>query len=1146
MHCHKVTCVNRSLYLVRLLAALCAGNALRAETFRNPYRIPTGSDPGSVMVADVNGDGLPDLLWGDKSSAPASVHVLFAQPSGGYLPGPVFKLPADVTPACRAFDTNNDTKPDLVCPYQNGLNGALATFLGNGDGTFGAPILTDFPSSSGYAYLTIFPPVDINSDAIPDLIVFNAGTTEYYVFLGDGNGGFKSIGPTAVSFLPLELAPVTMDVNGDGKPDLLIANGPNVELGNGDGTFQFPKAYGVYPFCVFHDMDGDGHPDAICGSAYDSDGNSIGGTQLLIYHGNSDGSFNSDPIVSITYGDPSNQFNGYDTMLFPLAIADVNGDGIADILAYAGDSLTVILGKPNLTFAYPTHFAAGYLSAQDVGYTNLVSAQYSDLDGDGLPDLVLSGPNGIYISYGQKDGTFRTAPAYEMARLIGFETVADFNEDGRPDVVVSGESSLELSLGKGDGTFLPRTPIPPGSINFDTGSATSDNLIHGDFNGDHHQDIIAIALNSAGIYDSFLLSGKGNGTFSLPQLLPNDETNFPAYAVQAVADINNDGRDDLYSNGLGELLVSLSNGDGTFTHIVNNVPVDPTGSSYQPESQVVLADFNRDGKLDAVFGAYHYAYVLKGHGDGTFDSTGATLAIPAYGNLVNVGSQSVAAGDFDGDGNQDVVLLVNYSAPGDIYLIPATTAAFIFYGKGDGTFSPGALVAAFDRVYTGIYAADLNKDGLADIILKSGGSISGPYAVGIVHGLPDRTFGPEINYFAGSGLADISIVDLNRDGFPDLLFSNGDYNIRANSVTVLMNLGNTASVTGTIAASPEPSAAGQPFTLTASLVPSSPATLSGTVGFAIDGNPVGSAPLAANSASLPFTGNLPIGAHSLAATWSGNSTYSPVTLTGTHQITSIATTLTLASSLNPADYGAPVTFTATISASSGSPTGSVTFSDGNSTLGVASLSNGVATYATSTLSAGSHNLTASYAANGNFGASSASLTEVIDGLPTATSFTTLPNPSYAYQQITAEVQVSGSTGRIPTGTITYYDGSASVTTVPLNQGVARTAFSFIAAGSYTLTASYSGDTASAPSISAPIVQTVLINPTVTTVTSPANPAVAFRPITLVLALPISSGLPDWTSTPIRGGREQRWRHPCPLAHVPPTSPAPDQNPQTTT
>lgn len=720
-------------------------------------------------------------------------------------------------------------------------------------------------------------------------------------------------------------------------------------------------------------MDSDGKPDAVCGLPETVTGDIIGGNQLLIFHGNGDGTFNPTPIKTITYGDHSNEYNGEGTFQTPVAVLDLNEDGVLDILATAGDGLTVILGQGQLAFDSPAHYATGYPQSAS-------AIQIVDLNGDGLPDLVSIGPNGIYITYARKDGTLDTASAYEVTQVIGYQTLADFNEDGISDIAATGDMSIELNLGKGDGTFQAPIALPSGNINFSTPlSATDARILHGDFNGDGHQDILAIGSSSIYQYDSYVLFGDGKGSFASPQLVPNSSENYPAYDSRQVVDLNQDQRDDLVSNDYGHLYASLSKGDGTFA--TTNTTISSIQGQSGVSSAAVLADFDHDGKLDAVWAAGPNMMVCKGHGDGSFDSNALNLPIPTSVSSTWVGA-AVTAGDFDGDGNKDFAVLLDFQTP--MYYGPAfgvSSAVFVFYGAGDGTFAAGVLAGEFDRPYTAIYTADLSNQGLSDLILKTSGSLGGGYAVGLVHSQPNRTFGSEVNYYAGTGLADISIADLNHDGFRDLLFSNGDYNVRANSVTVLMNQGNPP-VTGTLTVSPEPSQYNQALTVNATFVPSSFTPVTGTLAFTIDGNSVGSTSISDNKASLaPSTPILP-GTHSLTATWPGNLIYSAVTLSATHQVERVPSSVTLSSSLNPSPLGGSVTFTASISSALSVVAGAntVTFFDGQTQLGEA-VSVGVgqtASFTTFNFGIGAHSITAAYSGNSQvIGSTSAVLSESI-------------------------------------------------------------------------------------------------------------------------------------------------------------------------
>src|ERR1700683_5472048 len=128
----------RALLLSFLLVSpvLCA--SAEAQNFSNPVRIPTGQDPYSVSVADLNGDGRPDLIYGISgvNSTSGAMKTFLAQPSGGYAPGPTLPMPL-VVGECRTADVNHDGKQDLVClSYIDECDSQIAVFLGNGDGSF--------------------------------------------------------------------------------------------------------------------------------------------------------------------------------------------------------------------------------------------------------------------------------------------------------------------------------------------------------------------------------------------------------------------------------------------------------------------------------------------------------------------------------------------------------------------------------------------------------------------------------------------------------------------------------------------------------------------------------------------------------------------------------------------------------------------------------------------------------------------------------------------------------------------------------------------------------------------------------------------------------------------------------------------------
>jgi hypothetical protein len=237
--------------------------------------------------------------------------------------------------------------------------------------------------------------------------------------------------------------------------------------------------------------------------------------------------------------------------------------------------------------------------------------------------------------------------------------------------------------------------------------------------------------------------------------------------------------------------------------------------------------------------------------------------------------------------------------------------------------------------------------------------------------------------------------------------------------------------------------------------------------------------------------------------------------------TQAATTTTLTSNLNPSQLGQSVTFTATVAAGSGTPTGTVTFKEGTSTLFTASLNaSGVATFTTSSLAAGSHSIAAVYGGDANFAPStSPALTQTVNApalAATTTSLGTSVNPSAYGQAVTLTATVSASAGSgTPTGSVTFRDGQAVLGSVALDgSGRAQFSTSALAAGSHSITASYGGDATFSPSTSAPVTQTVNPVPgpasTTTAVTSSLNPSSFGQLVTftaLVTAPAGTSGTP---------------------------------------
>jgi len=189
--------------------------------------------------------------------------------------------------------------------------------------------------------------------------------------------------------------------------------------------------------------------------------------------------------------------------------------------------------------------------------------------------------------------------------------------------------------------------------------------------------------------------------------------------------------------------------------------------------------------------------------------------------------------------------------------------------------------------------------------------------------------------------------------------------------------------------------------------------------------------------------------------------------------TAVATTTTVASSLNPSTFGQAVTFTATAKATSGTPTGTVTFKDGTKALGSAALVAGVAKFTAKSLAVGAHSITAVYAGNVNFaGSTSAVLKQTVNKAGSSTSLVSTPNPSTVGQTVTFTATVKAATSGTPTGTVTFKDGTTTIGTGALSAGKATFKTSKLAKGIHSITAVYGGSTSYLGSTSPVLKQTV--------------------------------------------------------------------------
>ena len=347
--------------------------------------------------------------------------------------------------------------------------------------------------------------------------------------------------------------------------------------------------------------------------------------------------------------------------------ADFNNDGRLDLAtADSGDNaVSVLLGNGDGTFQLPTTSAAGdgprSLAVGDFNNDgNLDLAMVNDyaISYYGNPDPDPS--NGVSVMLGNGDGSFQApsnVPLYHGAKATSL-AVGDFNADGTMDLAVASVTDpyypgdvyedrglASVLLGHGDGSFHIQHSkgVDRGyGISRPTPAAVA--VAVADFNGDGNQDFVVGTRNFGfdtgdTVEEVAMLLGDGQGNIASESWWRLDH----GWSM-AAGDLDGDGDADLVTVSNSQVHVRLGNGTGGFDAPAGGVSYAAGPGAFN----VVLRDFNRDGKLDIATAntVGGNVSVLRGLGNGTFE--------PAENFAVGSGAIAVAAGDFNGDGWVDV------------------------------------------------------------------------------------------------------------------------------------------------------------------------------------------------------------------------------------------------------------------------------------------------------------------------------------------------------------------------------------------------------------------------------------------------------------------------------------------------------------
>jgi hypothetical protein len=647
-----------------ILLAQEGGAAGNVITLSSPLLPGAATGAGTPYYLEVQGlHGVP---------GPFALDLFFHQSSQSAPAVPVGALPS----AQAVGDFNGDRHPDIA--FADQANNAVTIALGKGDGTF-TPGQTIHVGQSPDALVAGF----FNGDRHLDLAVASWASNTVQVLLGNGDGTFTPGQLIHVGQGPDAL--VAGYFSGGHNLDLAVANQDDgtvtVLQGQGDGTFHAlaPVLVGGFPRAmVVGDFNGDHVPDLAVVDPFDS--------TVTVLLGQGHGAFHALAPVGVNLVVPVPATLGGMGQaavegIVGVVAADFDNDGDLDLVVYdqTHTALVFLPGNGDGTFGPP---------APTFQTNSRDSLVVGDFNGDGLPDLAESDTRAgtLTVLFTKVDSsqhvTFNPLPSFPATP--GAVAAADFNGDGHADlsIVNSAAETVTVVLGRGDGTFVPgQVFIPPGQ-----GQLAAVGIAENDFNGDGTLDL-AVASGAAsapsggtpgagGLTGNFVtvLLGNGDGTYAPRQILP--VAGNPTAIV--ARDFNGDGIIDLAvaEAGANAVQIFLGEGDGTFTK----------GQTIQvgrdPEA-LVPGDFTGQG-------AGHFDLAVANAGDNTLElllDKGGTFT-PGQIIPVGQGPDHVVTADFNGrsytTGEPIADLAVSDARDNQVQ---------VFLGNGNGTFSPGQVLA---------------------------------------------------------------------------------------------------------------------------------------------------------------------------------------------------------------------------------------------------------------------------------------------------------------------------------------------------------------------------------------------------------------------------------------------------------------------
>ncbi|MFV5703336.1 choice-of-anchor tandem repeat GloVer-containing protein [Flavobacterium sp. XS2P12] len=745
-------------------------------------------------------------------------------PNKGSITAADFTPKVDFSPGLNPIfvaigDLDGDGKPDLAIANQSSASVSVFRNLGNsgsiGTGSFAPKV--DFTTGSGPISISIG---DLDGDGKPDLAIANEGSSTISILHNTANPGSITSSSFAakVDFTagsdPLSVA--ISDLDGDGKPDLAVANGISNTLSVYHNTAS-PGSIGVDSFASKVDFNTGNFAYGL--AIGDLDGDSKPELAVANYSSNSVSVFrNTTSFGSIGAGSFAAKVD-FTTGSLPqsVAIGDLDGDGKPELAVanYSSATVSVIRNMTNPGSIDASSFAAKVDFSVNA---NAASVAIGDLDGDGKLDLSVANTiNPGTVSILRNTTTLGNIGINSFASKVDFNTgnnsesitVGDLDGDGKPELVIANSGSSTISILRNNPVFPPTiTSFSPTSGTVGTtvtitgtnfNSTTSNNVV---FFGATRATVTAatttsltVTVPSGATYAPITVLNTGSALAAYssadftPTFTPNKGSitsadftpkvdftidNF-SYSV-AIGDMDGDGKADLVLTNYGTNTVSVLRNTATAGNIEAGSFAEKidfvTGTS--PRG-VALGDLDGDGKLELVVANFDSNTVSVLHNTTSPGNISSGSFAPMINFTTGSGPISVAINDLDGDGKPELAVANHWSSTISVFRNTAIIGSIDIGSFGDKVdFTSGGYP---DCVAIG----DLDGDGKPELaVANQFSSLSVFQNTATLGSIGVDSFASKVDFDAGSQPLFVAIGDLDGDGKPELVTV--DYSSSAVSV----------------------------------------------------------------------------------------------------------------------------------------------------------------------------------------------------------------------------------------------------------------------------------------------------------------------------------------------------------------------------